>query len=129
MTAHGPLADERRTNKPLIGRLVAEGWALCRRRDCGFFAAGALVGAESEVPSERSGFVGNSALDHARSLSSERCSGREGGGVRAADGVSSKASRASIPVSFGILKSGASPFATELRTASANFESGRSQEP
>ena len=118
-TAHVATSGAR-TGHGLVGQLCDGGWR-------GHFAgAAAVISLQPDHRSmqrpmclrERSGFGGNNALDQARSLPADGCSGREGGRVRGAGGVSSKASRTSIPVSFGMSKFGASLCANEVaRTA------------
>jgi hypothetical protein len=121
-------SDDLGTNKPSTGDLAVEECSF-DTRDAGAFSANA-TSLELSFNSLAGccGLMGNNALDHPRSRSSDaETAPRNGSSKR---GVPSDAmSRNSIPVSFGMSKSGASPLATDVATASANLTSGCSHEP
>src|SRR5260370_620141 len=96
------------------------------------FCASSALGSLAELlvggPPSCCDLAGKSALDQPRC----RSSGARGGAVAVswnAGRVAGLAALKSVPASFGISKSGASFFATDVLTASAKAVAGRSQEP
>src|SRR6516165_463039 len=116
------------TNKLSTGDLMVDGCALDTRGEGACSAGGWSLGLPFDPGADGCGPDGNSALDQPRSRSSaaETAAGK---GSSERDVVSDAVSRNSMVVSFGMSKSGASPLATDVATASANLTSGCRHEP
>ena len=117
-------SDDLGTNKLSTADLAVDGGALDAR---GSSAVRRSLGPSFGSLAGCCGFDGNKALDQPRSRASEaetdpRKGSFDGGGV------SDAMSRNSTLISFGRSKLGASPFAADAITASANLTSGCSHE-
>jgi hypothetical protein len=132
MNAHashcGLRSNDLGTNKLSTGDFTVDGCALDTRDDGTSSAVGWSLGRSLDSLAGGRGFDGNSALDQPRSRSSA-AETEPGTGSSERGAVSDAVSRNSMVVSFGMSKSGASPLATDVATASANLTSGRRHEP
>ena len=124
----GLRSDDLGANKLSTADLAVDGGALDARDDCMSCAVRPSLGPWFGSLAGWNGFDGNNGLDQPRSRSSE--AERDPRRESFDDGETSDAmSSNSTLTSFGMSKLGASPFATDAITASANLTSGCSHEP
>src|SRR5258708_807859 len=116
------------TNRPSVCGVTFGGRAFGASNFCASAARGSLAEPLVDGLSNCCGLTGKRALDQPRS----RSSGTRGDAVAVSCNAGCAADRTSAkskPASLGISKSGASFFATDVLTASANALSGRSRAP